>query len=66
MTLQEIAFIGAYTYSAADFRETAEAIFSGRLGALDWTDIRPLSEGAGAFADMKSGRAAAPKIVLAP
>ena len=66
MTLQEIAFIGAYTYSAADFRETAEAIFSGRLGALDWTDIRPLSEGASAFADIRSGRAAAPKIVLAP
>lgn len=65
MTLQEIAFIGAYTYSAADFRETAGAIFSGRLGALDWTDIRPLSEGASAFADMRSGRAAAPKIVLA-
>ncbi len=66
MTLQEIAFIGTYTYSAADFCETAEAIFSGRLGALDWTDIRPLSEGARAFADIRSGRAAAPKIVLAP
>ncbi len=66
MTLQEIAFIGAYTYSTADFRETAEAIFSGRLGALDWTDIRPLSEGARAFSDISSGRAAAPKIVLAP
>lgn len=66
MTLQEIAFIGTYTYSAADFCETAEAIFSGRLGPLDWTDIRPLSEGARAFADIRSGRAAAPKIVLAP
>lgn len=66
MTLQEISFIGTYTYSASDFRETAEAIFSGRLGALDWTDIRPLSEGARAFADIRSGRAAAPKIVLAP
>ena len=66
MTLQEITFIGTYTYSAADFRETAAAIFEGRLGALDWTEIRPLSAGAGAFADIGAGRAAAPKIVLVP
>lgn len=66
MTLQEITFIGTYTYSAADFRETAEAIFSGRLGALDWPEVRPLSEGARAFADIKAGRAAAPKIILRP
>ena len=66
MTLQEITFIGTYTYSAADFRATAEAIFDGRLGALDWPEIRPLSEGAGAFADIKAGRAAAPKIILKP
>ena len=66
MTLQEIAFVGTYTYSADDFRATAEAIFAGRLGALDWTEIRPLAEGARAFADIGAGRAAAPKIVLAP
>ncbi len=66
MTLQEITFIGTYTYSAADFRETAAAIFEGCLGALDWAEIRPLSEGARAFADIRAGRAAAPKIVLAP
>jgi L-iditol 2-dehydrogenase len=66
MTLQEIAFIGTYTYSQADFRATAEAIFDGRLGALDWPEIRPLSDGARAFADIKAGRAAAPKIILKP
>jgi len=66
MTLQEITFIGTYTYSAADFRDTAEAMFAGRLGALDWPEIRPLSEGARAFADIRAGRAAAPKIILAP
>ncbi len=66
MTLQEITVIGTYTYTAADFRDTAAAIFAGRLGALDWTEIRPLSEGARAFADIQAGRAAAPKIVLAP
>jgi len=66
MTLHEITFIGTYTYTAADFRETAAAIFDGRLGALDWSVLRPLSEGAEAFADLKAGRVAAPKIILVP
>ena len=66
MTLQEITFIGTYTYSAQDFRDTAAAIFDGSLGALDWPEIRPLAEGARAFADIKAGRAAAPKIILTP
>jgi L-iditol 2-dehydrogenase len=66
ITLQEITFIGTYTYSSADFRNTAAAIFDGRLGALDWPEIRSLSEGARAFADIKAGRAAAPKIILKP
>ncbi|HSF95347.1 MAG TPA: alcohol dehydrogenase catalytic domain-containing protein [Thermohalobaculum sp.] len=65
-TLQEITFIGTYTYSQSDFRETAQAIFDGTLGALDWPEIRPLSDGAQAFADIKAGRAAAPKIILKP
>ncbi len=66
MTLQEITFIGTYTYSVADFNETAEAIADGRLGPLDWPEIRPLAEGARAFADIKAGRVAAPKIILHP
>jgi threonine dehydrogenase-like Zn-dependent dehydrogenase len=66
MTLQEITFIGTYTYSRADFIDTAQAIFDGRLGPLDWPEIRPLSEGARAFADISAGYAAAPKIILKP
>ena len=66
MTLQEITFIGTYTYSAEDFRNTAAAIFDGRLGALDWPELRPLSDGARAFDDIKAGRVAAPKIILIP
>jgi L-gulonate 5-dehydrogenase len=66
MTLQEITFIGTYTYTPDDFRETAAAIFDGLLGPLDWFDIRSLSDGPNAFADIRSGRAAAPKIVLKP
>ena len=66
MTLQEITFIGTYAYTAEDFRETAAAIFDGRLGPLDWTETRPLSEGAAAFADLHRARVAAPKIILDP
>lgn len=66
MTLQEITFIGTYTYTAQDFRDTAAAIFDGRLGPLDWTEQRPLAEGAAAFADIRAGRTAAPKIILHP
>ncbi len=66
MTLQEITFIGTYTYTAQDFRDTAQAIFDGRLGPLDWTQTRGLSEGAEAFADIRSGQVAAPKILLDP
>jgi len=66
MTLQEITVIGTYTYTAEDFRETAAAIFEGRLGALDWPECRPLGDGAAAFAEIKAGRLAAPKIILVP
>ncbi|MBM7069004.1 alcohol dehydrogenase catalytic domain-containing protein [Actibacterium sp. 188UL27-1] len=66
MTLQEITFIGTYTYTAQDFRNTAAAIFDGRLGALDWVEHRPLSDGAQAFADIRAGQVAAPKIILHP
>ena len=66
MTLQEITFIGTYTYSAQDFRDTAHAIFDGRLGPLDWFETRPLADGASAFADIRAGRTPAPKIIMDP
>lgn len=66
MTLQEITFIGTYTYTAQDFRDTCAAMFDGRLGPLDWTETRALSEGDRAFADIRAGKTAAPKIILKP
>lgn len=65
-TLQELTFIGTYTYTAEDFRATAEAMFAGRLGALDWAETAPLAEGARAFQRIASGDVAAPKITLLP
>ncbi|MGI9368825.1 MAG: alcohol dehydrogenase catalytic domain-containing protein [Ruegeria sp.] len=66
MTLQEITFIGTYTYTAEDFRQTAQAIFDGRLGTLDWIEERALADGAGAFRELRAGKVAAPKVVLSP
>lgn len=66
MTLQEITFIGTYTYTPTDFRDTAAALFDGRLGALDWVEERPLEDGPAAFGDIHGGRVAAPKIILRP
>lgn len=66
MTLQEVTFIGTYTYTAADFRETAQAIFDGRLGPLDWVEESRLADGANAFANLLAGRVSASKIILNP
>jgi L-iditol 2-dehydrogenase len=66
LTLQEITFIGTYTYTPQDFRDTGAAIFAGQLGSLDWVETRPLSEGQAAFEDIRNGRTAAPKIILIP
>ena len=66
MTLQEITFTGTYTYTPVDFRETAAAIFDGRLGPLDWPEARPLADGAAAFDAIAAGQAAAPKLLLVP
>ena len=64
MTLQEVTFIGTYTFTRADFAQTLTAIAAGRLGPLDWVEERGLSEGPGAFKDILSGKAAHPKIMF--
>lgn len=66
MTLQEITFIGTYTYTSQDFRDTAQAIFDGKLGPLDWCEHRSLSDGASAFQNLREGKVASPKIILNP
>ena len=66
MTLQEITFIGTYTYTAKDFEQTAQAIFDNQFGEINWIETRPLSNGTNAFKDIRSGNVQAPKIVLIP
>ncbi|MEM8792193.1 MAG: alcohol dehydrogenase catalytic domain-containing protein [Pseudomonadota bacterium] len=66
LTLWEIGFIGTYTYTEDAFRETAEAIFDGRLGALDWPETMALAEAPQAFRAHDEGRMATPKTIFVP
>lgn len=66
LTLQEITFIGTYTYTMQDFHATLGAMHSGALGDLDWYEERGLSEGKQAFHDLLEGRTGAAKIILRP
>ncbi|MEK9752777.1 MAG: alcohol dehydrogenase catalytic domain-containing protein [Rhodospirillaceae bacterium] len=65
-TLQEVTFIGTYTYTMVDFRATVTAISEGTLGDLAWVERRALSDGAAAFDDLAQGRARASKLMLVP
>ncbi len=66
LTLAEITFIGAFTYSMYDLKAAVAALHGGQLGDLGWVEERPLAEGAAAFADLHHGRTGAAKIVLRP
>jgi L-iditol 2-dehydrogenase len=66
LTLQEITFTGTYCYTAEEFRTVVGLLVTGRLGALDWLEARPLAEGARAVADIDAGAVAAAKIILLP
>ena len=66
MTLQEITFIGTYTYTPEDFKETAQTIFMSQMGDFGWVDERSLDQGQNAFIDILEGKVSASKIVLRP
>jgi len=66
MTLQEVAVLGSYCYTRADMVAALDALAAGVLGDLAWVEERGIGEGAAAFAELASGRAAAPKIILRP
>lgn len=64
VTLQEITITGSYCYTPDDFAAALQALANGHLGALGWVNMRPLDDGAKAFADLDAGRVDAAKIVL--
>lgn len=66
LTLQEITFIGNYTYSVSDLHASLDLLANGGLGSLDWLEVRPMSEGASAFREIHQSQTSAPKIILQP
>jgi 2-desacetyl-2-hydroxyethyl bacteriochlorophyllide A dehydrogenase len=64
LTLQEITFIGIYTYTMVDFRATIQALHAGTLGKLEWIEKRSLADGGQAFQNLYDGNVAAAKIIL--
>jgi hypothetical protein len=66
MTLQEITFIGTYTYTAQDFRDTARRCSTAASARSTGPRRARCPTGARAFADIRAGRVAAPKIILKP
>ena len=66
LTLDEIMFLGNYTYSVVDLKAAIDLLYSGALGSLNWVDTRSLSDGGAAFREIHEGKAASPKIVLRP
>ncbi|WP_201746280.1 zinc-dependent alcohol dehydrogenase [Veronia nyctiphanis] len=64
MTLQEVAVIGAFSYTQTDMKVAVDYLYSGALGTLNWIEERQLSEGAAAFSDLDQGKTAAAKIIL--
>ncbi|MDH2420384.1 alcohol dehydrogenase catalytic domain-containing protein [Cobetia amphilecti] len=66
ITLKEVTFLGAYTYTPSDLRATVDLLDSQALGPLDWVEVRSLGEGADAFAKLAAGQTSAAKVVLEP
>ena len=62
----EVTLMCTCGYTGLDFHQTAIAVFEGRLGALDWIDVRPFSEGTEMFNEILSGRSPAPRVILTP
>ena len=64
LTLQEVTFIGTYTYTMVEFRETLQGLAAGTFGPIDWIEQRPLKDGIAAFRDLHAGTVPNAKIVL--
>ncbi len=66
MTLQDITFVGSYTYNQEDFKNTANAINQHNLGGLEWVQTHSLDQGPALFQSINSGTIASPKVLLYP
>jgi threonine dehydrogenase-like Zn-dependent dehydrogenase len=60
----EIEVLGSFCYTPQDFYDAVDLLASGRVTEDGWTEIRPFSEGNGAFQDLIGGKVKKGKIFL--
>lgn len=66
LTLEEITFVGSYTYTPAQFSAVVALLADGAFGDISgWSSIRPLAEGGAVFQELDDGLAPA-KVILQP
>ncbi|WP_127587335.1 zinc-dependent alcohol dehydrogenase [Paenibacillus koleovorans] len=63
---KEIEIVSSFCYTQQDFKDAVDLLISGKVTEQGWTEVRPLSEGAAAFADLVAGRVTNGKIFLDP
>lgn len=61
---QEIEIIASFCYTVQDFKDAVELLIAGKVTEAGWTEVRPLSEGGNAFADLVGGKVTSGKILL--
>lgn len=63
-TLQELKFVGSYTYSMKHFAEVVEALCNDQFGALDWYQVEPAHQGQKWFEKLSRNEVSAAKVML--
>ncbi|BBH24597.1 galactitol-1-phosphate 5-dehydrogenase [Paenibacillus baekrokdamisoli] len=62
----EIEILGSFCYTRQDFQDAVDLLIAGKITETGWTEIRPLSEGFQAFAQLVDGKVTSGKILLKP
>ena len=63
-TLQEIKFVGSYTYTMKHFKEVVDALLANKFGHLDWFQVESAVEGQTWFERLSNNEVSAAKVLL--
>ncbi len=66
MTLREIAFAGAFTYTKQEVKDALELLAFADLGDFNWVEKAPLAQGQEAFESIHRAETPSAKILLTP
>ncbi|BBH19737.1 galactitol-1-phosphate 5-dehydrogenase [Paenibacillus baekrokdamisoli] len=60
----EIEIKGSFSYTKQDFQDAVNLLIDGKITEAGWTEVRPMSEGGHAFAELVAGKVMNGKIFL--